>query len=229
MKNKKNKNQIGCFHISYPRKMGRDVCSWGLQAGVTCPAKCDPATGKLWPVCSGCYALEGNYYGPDTKRVRAYNMQAWQLPDFVADAVLAIDGRFKYVRWFDSGDICSPELGYKILAIAQRTPNARHWIASKALALDAPQWQELRSRLEAQPNIALRVCYGHLDGKPKPQHTAIVLPHGVTPAVKAHVCPAERQGGECGACKACWNAAGVRVVAYRPHGTRIKSVLKQGG
>ena len=113
--------------LSKTAKLG--TYSWSLQAIETCPGSVGP-DGQLVPACSGCYATQGCYNFPDTKKVRFDNKQDAKRAGWVADMVKALSKQ-KHFRWFDSGDMYSLELAEKMLAVMVATPNTKHWLPTR--------------------------------------------------------------------------------------------------
>lgn len=103
---------------------GVRIRSWSLPAIDSCPGSRimeGPMKGELVDACAGCYATEGNYHWPNTKKARSENMADWRRDSWVDDMVKELDND-RYFRWMDSGDIYTKELAEKILAVMQRTP-----------------------------------------------------------------------------------------------------------
>jgi hypothetical protein len=179
-------------------------------------------------VCQGCYAKGGHYRFKNVKDSRERNLKQSKQVNFISSMVKAIDkSGAKYMRWFDSGDFYDHRFTMFVKNVCELTPNVKHWIASRALAL--PHWQPVRQGFDKLPNVMVRASYGSLDAKyDKKIHTAIVVPHDVKLPKGAHLCMATETHGQCGECKACWSKAKAhRLIAYRPHGNAIKRVLKE--
>jgi len=205
-------------------KLGKDVVTFGLPAGKTCPGAIE--NGKMSQVCQGCYAKGGHYRFGVVKQARERNLKQTKAPKFISSMVQAIDkSGAKYMRWFDSGDIYDKTFAYIVECVCKDTPNVKHWIASRALAL--PCWQEVRKRFDKLPNVMVRASYGSLDAKyDKKVHTAIVVPHDVKLPKGAHLCMATETHGQCGECKKCWEKS-CKMVCYRPHGQRMSKIVKE--
>jgi hypothetical protein len=114
--------------ISQTSKMkikGKKVGSWSLPAGSSCPGSKDAE------VCKSCYAKKGMYRFPTVKDVREYNKIDYHKDDWV-DRMVAKVSKFDYFRWFDSGDIETPELAAKIRLVIHRTKNVKHWLPTRS-------------------------------------------------------------------------------------------------
>tara|TARA_R100000458_G_C8251235_1_gene228136 strand:+ start:141 stop:908 length:768 start_codon:yes stop_codon:yes gene_type:complete len=122
-----------------------------------------------------------------------------------------------YFRWHDSGDIQSPEHLRNIALVCEATPDIQHWIPTREYK-DIDSYRERFGEFPA--NLTVRVS-AHRVGKLAPSRfplSSIVLPgeiphEGIHKAVD---CPAYKQGGECGDCRACWNS-NVPTIAYPEH------------
>jgi hypothetical protein len=94
--------------------------SWSLEALTTCPAS-KKSNGELVDACKGCYATTGNYRFPNVKAPRLENQQDWKRSEWVADMVDQLDND-RYFRWFDSGDMYSLRLAFKIYEVMKLHP-----------------------------------------------------------------------------------------------------------
>ncbi len=112
-------------------------------------------------------------------------------------------------RWHDSGDLQSVEHMEKIIEVCRRTPQIRHWLPTRELAI-------LRSCREPIPaNLTIRVSATMIDGLPPPGWPGSTV-HRDRPRTGAHCCPAPQQGHQCGSCRACWSGD-VPLVSYKLH------------
>ncbi len=104
---------------------GKKVGSWSLPAGTSCPGA------KGAEVCEGCYAKKGMYRFPVVKNVREHNKQDYHRDNWVDDMVKEVS-KYDYFRWFDSGDIETPELATKIRQVVSATQGVKHWIPTRS-------------------------------------------------------------------------------------------------
>ena len=196
--------------------------SWSLQAGETCPGSYDK-NGAVVPACAVCYAKGGNYHFPNVKAARAENKKEWRQAHWVSDMIKALE-KEKHFRWFDSGDMYHPALAHKIAAICEQTPHVRHWIPTKSykIAKFAPALR----RLNALPNVSVRYSSDAIDGSyTKKLHRSTIIPVGSPAPLGATLCQAPAQGGQCLACRACWDKTGP-VVAYQAHGQAAARLIQ---
>jgi hypothetical protein len=190
-------------------------------------------------ICSQCYALAGSakYQMPRAMIGQERRLEAVARHDWVDAMVrlllhlhlgpikvdLGIAGerlrraggvRFRwnepgFHRWHDSGDLQSVEHLEKIIEVCRRTPQIRHWLPTRELAM-------LRACKAPIPdNLTIRVSAAMIDGM-APMGWAASTVHTASPPVDAHECPAPRQGHMCGLCRACWSRD-IALVSYALH------------
>lgn len=196
--------------------------SWSLQAGSTCPGSIDPATKQVLPVCAGCYAKDGMYNMPNSKRVRDFNREDWKRAEWVDEMVAAL-AKQKYFRWFDSGDVYHPALAFKIYLVMTKTPNTQHWLPTKSYNI--PKIRAVLDRMKLLPNASVRFSSPSITGEYSPEHGSTVVPYAETPT-EATLCEAYSRGGKCGDCRVCWSKD-VAVVAYPAHGSRMMAKVRR--
>jgi hypothetical protein len=204
--------------LSFPSKM--PCASVGLPAIVACKTG-----GKLaqvpGSVCSGCYAMKGNYRFSNVKTPRESNLvetraalrnrkgqEAWIRS---MSALIIASGRTHF-RWHDSGDILSADHLRMIVAVAKATPEVKHWLPTREYAMV----QEVAFDGPLPANLTVRLS-AHMIGR-------TLEPTGgfVTSSVDAGTgwqCPAShnpKYEGNCMECRACWSQE-VGNVDYRKH------------
>lgn len=199
----------GTVKMSKTSKLG--CSSWSLQARDTCPGAKNP-DGSICQICQHCYALKGMYVFENVKHRRAENWKAWQAESFVDDFVAALN-RVEYFRWFDSGDIANAALAEKILEICEKTPNTKHWIPTKSytVASIAP----IIEKLAALPNVTVRKSAKEIDREATNCSGLTCTVNKDSKAI-GFECPAYKNEGKCGNCKACWNKA-IKNISYPIH------------
>lgn len=198
--------------------------SWSLPAYTHCPGAVD-GDGNPVPACSRCYALTGHYLFGNVKAVRDHNAADWQRDAWAADMVAAI-GDAPFFRWFDSGDVYTPELAAKILLVMLRTPGTRHWLPTRARK--DPRIAPYLARMAELPNVVVRHSADQVDGS-----TADVADYATRSSIVASdeqaatkrgrgivLCQSGKRGGKCGPCRACWSPA-VAEVSYPLHGVAV--------
>ena len=206
--------------LSKTSKLGTP--SWSLQAIETCPGSVGP-DGQLVPACSGCYATQGCYNFPDTKKVRFDNKQDAKRAGWVADMVKALSKQ-KHFRWFDSGDMYSLELAEKMYQIMVNTPNTKHWLPTRMYKF-SKFWSVL-TRMEALPNVMVRYSSDAVDGTyEQGVHGSTIVPDATSTPPGVTLCPAYTQGGKCLDCRACYDKQ-VPVIGYVAHGRKMAKVIK---
>lgn len=195
--------------LSKPSKMpGR---AWGIS-----PSRCNIGS-KLRKVagstCSDCYACKGQYRFNNVRKAHEARLTAMQTHPRWIEAMVTLIGSETYFRWHDAGDLQDMAHLEKILDVVRRTPNTAHWMPTREAALIKAY---LRDHGSFPSNLVVRLSAAMIDG-PAPDvegcNTSTV--HRNKPA-QGHECPAYRQKGECGDCRACWNRAVINV-SYPKH------------
>jgi hypothetical protein len=190
-------------------------------------------------ICAACYALQNCYTWPNPLKAQYRRLEAINDPRWV-DAMVTIlthvhgrqriridlgitgvrlakkgGSRFRYNaagyhRWHESGDLQSLEHFEKIIEVCRRTPQIKHWLPTRELAI-------VRSYLGAYPaNLVIRVSATHIDGIPPAGWPNTSTVHTRAAPKDAYECPAPRQGGTCSECRACWSKS-VAMVSYHLH------------
>ncbi len=162
--------------------------------------------------CSSCYALKGRYVFANVqsaleRRLSAYDSNPAQWADAMVASILKTGET--HFRWFDSGDLQSPEMLRWIVYIAERTPAVTHWLPTREYGIVRQYMREH----SIPANLTVRVS-APMVGGPAPS-----IPGTVTSGVDDagnHGCPAYTQGGKCGDCRACWDRS-VSHVTYPKH------------
>lgn len=214
---------------------GAKVGSWSLPAGTSCPGSHDAE------VCKGCYAKKGMYRFPVVKNVREFNKQDYHRADWVDEMVKEVS-KFDYFRWFDSGDIETPELARKISLVINRTRDVLHWLptrSDKILKISdvltnymAPvsyignggvQHILNNQPLLSCPNVAVRRSADNigLDRQERPGVNSFVINNTVEDLFKAkqqgiYVCPVGTNPTQksCGTCTKCYTNDKVAYVLH---------------
>ena len=181
--------------------------SYGLPA-----QKCNVG-GKLRKIegstCFDCYAYDrGMYVMPNVKTAQERRLAAISRPDWVRQMAIAL-GNKPFFRWHDSGDIQSEKHLNDIIEVVKLTPHIQHWLPTREAGLVA----KLK---EIPDNLTIRVSAAMVDG-PRPKRFANTSTvHKKLIPINSHICPAPKQEGKCGDCRACWDSA-VPNVSYHQH------------
>jgi hypothetical protein len=115
-----------------------------------------------------------------------------------------------YHRWFDSGDIQSYSHLMKIFEVCELTPHIKYWLATREYKIVDQVKEE-----DVPKNLCLRVSAIKVDSPPPKFWKWTSGVHKDKPAV-GRECPAPKQNGECGSCRACWSRK-VKQVSYKEH------------
>tara|TARA_B110000259_G_scaffold53670_1_gene63218 strand:+ start:3176 stop:3832 length:657 start_codon:yes stop_codon:yes gene_type:complete len=170
-------------------------------------------------VCESCYARRIQKLRPSVNQGWTNNYEksvaliANAPHKWVAACVFQIN-RFaiktneKYHRWFDSGDLDSLDQLKAIIEVAKKTPDIKHWLPTRELAI-------VRSYNGILPsNLVVRLSAPMVDDRPiKGANTSTVHKHKEP---VGHICPAPTQKNNCGSCRACWSPD-VANVSYHKH------------
>ena len=211
MKIKELEKKIGT--LSNPSKM--PSYAWGISA-----RQCNVGS-KLakikGTICNKCYALNGHYLYPVVANAHKIRLNAIKKPEWVDYMAELLTQKYKrlaksrlFHRWFDSGDIQSHEHLMKIFKVCELTPHINYWIATREYKIVSKIKYE-----DIPKNLVLRVSGIKIDGRPPKFWKWTSTVHKNKKPI-GHVCPAYKQGGECGSCRACWSRK-VKQVSYKEH------------
>jgi len=186
--------------LSSPSKMpgyAYNLPAWQCVTGV----KLQAVAGS---VCSGCYAMKGNYIRyPAIKKAQYFRLASLVHDSWVMAMVVQVK-RQRWFRWHDAGDVQSTEHMNKILTVCRLTPDTKHWLPTQERPyLPAPE--------DVPGNLIIRLS-GSKNAGPAPtawSHTSSVVTKGAT-------CPAPSQGGKCRECRACWTKS-IKNISYGKH------------
>lgn len=172
--------------------------------------------------CHKCYARKIARFRVNVGRAWAANQKAFEAAVGNPDALAAIGYQIQthadksgvhYHRWFDAGDLASVAMLDAIVGIARMTPDVNHWLPTR----EAAMVREYVTGHQLPGNLVIRVSAPRIDGRP------VKTPAGVlTSTVHAagqpdgHICPASKQGNQCGDCRVCWSQD-VPNVSYPLH------------
>lgn len=218
--------------LSSPGKM--PCHSYGLPAAeCNVGSKLRAATTPDNPtVCGGCYALKGSYRMypeviPAQYRRLSSVYHALAYADARADwvrAMVALVGwqsrDSRVFRWHDSGDLQTVEHLSMLAEVADALPWVTFWLPTREGRI-LRDWMAEYGALPA--NFTVRqsaALVGHIQSPEKVRDSgrtvSAVALKGQTLPDGAHACPAYKQDGACGSCRACWSP-NVPVVVYPLH------------
>jgi hypothetical protein len=166
----KEANKI-IISLSQPDKMpgyAYGLPAWECKTG----AKLVKVPGS---VCSGCYAMKGNY-----TRFSKINSVAVS--------------KHKVFRWHDAGDVQDLKHLAKIFKVCRLTPGMKHWMPTREA------W--IKKYIDRAPaNLVIRFS-GTMIDQPAVKswpNTSTVVTDG------SRTCHAPDNNGQCGSCRKCWN------------------------
>ena len=199
--------------LSSPSKMpgyAYNLPAWRCITGV----KLQAVPGS---VCAGCYALKGRYRFRNVKEALERRQQSLKDPRWVQAMTLLVTHYSRAVpffRWHDSGDLQGVDHLMNIFAVCEATPGIQHWMPTR----------EVKILKGIQPqvvpkNLIIRVSSHMIDQGPVKSwpwaSTVITRDHPWYGATSV-MCPAPKQGNECGSCRQCWDRDIVNV-SYHKH------------
>ena len=178
-------------------------------------------------VCYNCYALKGRYMFNNVQDALERRFNAWTSNrEKWVDAMIYIMHKKNHIvdttvfRWFDSGDIQGKDMLKDMNTVAWASPNVRFWLPTKEYKIVKD------NDMEIAPNLVIRVSAPNVDKNfptwayDKNNHTydyiSTVYNKDNLHMANGHVCPASKQGNECGSCRACWSDK-VSEVSYVSH------------
>ncbi len=198
------------------------IMSWSLNALDTCPGSVS-TDGGLVPACQGCYATTENYVFSNVRAPREHNKEDWQRDEWVDDMVHALHGQ-EYFRWFDSGDMYTLPLAYKIYMVMRSTPWCRHWLPTRMHKFK--KFLSVIRSMEALDNVVVRRSSDAVDGSfTAGLHGSTIVPSKEAVPRGVKVCEAYEHGGKCSGCRACW-VKSFPVVAYVAHGRKMSKIIR---
>ncbi|BCV05102.1 MAG: hypothetical protein CM15mV98_140 [uncultured marine virus] len=168
-------------------------------------------------ICKKCYAGKGCYVFPVVKAMYEKRYQAIERIEWVDYMAELITQKYKkldksrlFHRWFDSGDVQSYSHLMKIFEVCELTPHIKHWLATKEYKII-----DKIDEKDVPKNLCLRVSATRIDGAiPKFWKWTSGVHRDKKPIGRE--CPAYKQDGECGSCRACWNR-NIKQVSYKEH------------
>ena len=176
--------------------------AWECQVG----AKLRAVKGS---VCSGCYALKGNYTRyPAIKAAQYYRLQSLRDPQWIPAMVAQIK-RQAYFRWHDAGDLQGAWHLKNIMEVCKQTPSTKHWLPTREV-----KYTRLMDPAIVPTNLKIIISDHMIDQEQGVKSWPFTS--GVTSTPKHASCPAPHQGGKCLDCRACWNKQVTRVI-YGKH------------
>ena len=191
--------------------------SWGI------PAQSCISGSKLaqiqGTVCQKCYALKGFFRYPKVQGAYQRRLERSNNPHWVEAMIKLVywqtaETGTPYFRWFDSGDLQSDTMLHKICAVAEGTPEIRHWLPTREYRIIEDFLREHRF----PENLTVRVSAALIDGAaPRIARLPESTVHSSAVPAGSFVCAArEREPVNCGTCRACWDAE-VQHVSYPLH------------
>lgn len=128
----------------------------------------------------------------------------------------------RYFRWFDSGDMYSLDLAWKMHTVMLRTPWVSHWLPTRMYKFK--KFESVIAHMQSLPNVVVRLSSDSVDGSIIPGNTTSTIFSGDVPAGVTE-CQAYQHDGKCNGCRACYSKD-VQVIGYKAHGVKMAKVIK---
>ena len=180
--------------------------------------------------CESCYALKLAKVYPSAAKSWADNLdlfranvQADTVPEWceaIATQInqISINKSTKkqtgalYHRWFTAGDLDSIEMLAAFVKVANLLPHIKFWLPTREKGIV----NRFKNALGVIPaNMVIRVSSAMVNGLPLAMDNTSTT-HHTTEQAHGFNCPAQKQGGTCGECTACWTTT-VKNVSYKVH------------
>jgi len=173
-------------------------------------------------VCYNCYALKGRYMFNSVQDALERRYTAWSSNrEKWVDAMIYLMHNKQHIvnaghfRFFDSGDIQGIGMLEDINTVAWASPSIRFWLPTKEYKLIKD------NDMEIAPNLVIRVSAPNVDKgfttiKGNFKYISTVYTKDNLDMANGVVCPASKQGNQCGSCRACWSDK-VSEVSYLAH------------
>jgi len=157
-------------------------------------------------VCEKCYADgRGNYRFPAVKNAQQRRLLSLNDPNWV-EAMSSLLHFEEHMRWHDSGDLQSEWHLDKLIEVAKNTPNTLHWLPTH-------EYKMVENKV-IPVNLVIRLSADLID---KPAQVVGFNTSTVhTQESMGYECPAPKQGGKCGKCRACWDRS-IPNISYKRH------------
>ena len=204
------------WSLSEPSKMpgyGFGLPTWACDTG----SKLALIDGS---VCQACYAKHGHYSFTPCQEAMEKRLVRLKAPKWAEAMATQMQGlQTRYFRWHDSGDIQGMWHFKNIVSIAIKVPDMLFWLPTKEFNI-IRDYAKVHEGLPA--NLQVRVSATMIDGAP-PRLTGAMQDMGVRTSTVhfkeppiGFACPAPKQQGKCGSCRACWSGE-VDNVSYFKH------------
>ena len=164
-------------------------------------------------VCSGCYAMKGNYTRfPAIRESQYKRLKAIRHPLWVRAMAAKINSvavsKHKFFRWHDAGDVQDLRHLAKIFKVCRLTPDIKHWMPTREA------WIKPYITSNRKPsNLVIRFSGTMID---QPEVMSWPNTSTVTTTPGSRTCSAPDNAGQCGSCRKCWNPE-IKNISYGKH------------
>jgi len=210
---KRNSKQARAF-IGLSSNSKMPAYTLAIPARESCP-RGDKLAQVEGTVCSGCYAMKGHDAMTPAKTAKARRWDTIKLAldsnhvrSLWLEAFVVAMAKETHFRWHSAGDIFSKHYADLMADAIKLTPHVQHWIPTREGRNAAVLWGLPNAVVRVSDDMVNQAFNKHL-GNTSGVHTA---DHGG----RGQECPAYKQAGSCGDCRACWSAD-VAHVSYKIH------------
>lgn len=157
--------------------------------------------------CAGCYAMKNRYLFGNVQAAMYRRLEAIVRPLWAEVMAELITRKGETVfRWHDSGDLQSLDHLAAIVRVCEATPDVRHWLPTREYRMVA-DYVAAGGVFPANLNVRMSA---HMVGGKLPRFrglpvTVSTVSRSADTYPSAHICPAPKQGNQCGDCRACWD------------------------
>jgi hypothetical protein len=165
-------------------------------------------------VCSGCYALRGNYMFPCVQNAMKRRLEKFYSKEFIPSLIYLLQSLDqKHFRWFDSGDLQDSEMFNRIVEIAVLCPDIKFWLPTKEYKIVS---HYIERGFKIPSNLTIRLS-GYMINESGPVSLAKKLHVNISEVRQDNfTCPASKQDNFCGTCRKCWDKKEFNVI-YKKH------------
>lgn len=187
-------------------------------------------------ICGSCYASVNRYNMPNVLTAQwirflwAKSLLETEVGQIQFETIMtnAIDRHVKnnYFRFFDSGDIFSPQMAMSLYKICLALPHIKFWFPTRSWQAVNANWIQPMANLASLPNVTVRpstLFFNKLPPKVSnlSAGTTVITKLGILnlPQYKnISLCPKTINGGSCESnnCRSCWEND--TEIAYLVHG-----------
>ena len=210
---KRNSKQARAF-IGLSSNSKMPAYTLAIPARESCP-RGDKLAQVTGTVCSGCYAMKGH---DAMKPAKTAKQRRWDTIKLALESTLVRSlwleaftiamTKETHFRWHSAGDLFNTDYAELVAEAIKLTPHVKHWIPTREARNAAPLLSLSNAVVRVSDDMVNQTTNKHI-GNTSGVHTA-------DNGGRGQECPAYKQAGSCGDCRACWSAD-VAHVSYKIH------------